>query len=89
MEYITHITVLFVGVFIGFALCALLTINRDESKSEDTARLDFIADKRAHLGVAHGGEVYGVLAGTPLALIGQMAPDPRTAIDSARSADKP
>ena len=84
MDYILPIVTLFVGVIIGFGLCALLSINRDNTKSEDTERLDYITQKRAHLGVAKEAEVYGVLVGDPLALAGAMATDPRTAIDNAR-----
>ncbi len=86
MDYLYNALFLFAGVGAGIAITSLVSINKREPdpKTEDTMRLDFLTEKRASVIVSAGGEVYGVTSGTECNLISDLAPDPRTALDSAR-----
>jgi hypothetical protein len=86
MDYLYNALFLFGGVGAGIGIASLMSINKPDidPKTDDTLRLDFLTQQRASLIVSKGGEVYGVMTGTDVKLMGDMAPDPRTALDSAR-----
>lgn len=85
MSTIAVLGFLFVGVFIGVAIMALVQMNRGDEDDDDTARLDFLS--RNDLSLARVGKDqdrrWAVMTTEPHRLIGKVGDDPRDAIDSA------
>lgn len=86
MNTIAVLGFLFVGVFIGIAVMALVQTNRNgDEGDDDTARLDFLL--RNELSLARVGKDqdrrWAVMTTEPHRIIGKVSDDPRDAIDSA------
>lgn len=77
-------TGLFIGVFLGGLVFAIVSINRLDQEL-DTDRLDFLDDGKRSL-TFHRGD-WAVVEGTPPKVVGRMEPTVREAIDSARTPD--
>lgn len=85
MSILTTAGFLFVGVFFGIAIMAIVQMNRVDEDDDDTARMDFLS--RNELSLARVGKDddrrWAVMTTEPHRIIGKVSDDPRDAIDSA------
>lgn len=86
MNTIAVLGFLFVGVFIGIAIMALVQTNRNgDEGDDDTARLDFLSCNDLSLARVAKDQArrWAVMTTEPHRIIGNVSDDPRDAIDSA------
>lgn len=71
---------IFVGVAVGFLLCAVLSNNRETPVSEDTQRIDFLQSVDAGITRVDGGDYWAILWGKPI-VVRRIAKSLRDVID--------
>lgn len=77
---------LLLGVLLGIAIMALVSINREPDDDEDTELLDFMTRNDLGLSVIKqdgGSAMWGVTTAAPVKMVGALAHDPRDALSQA------
>lgn len=77
---------LLLGVLLGVAIMALVSINRESDDDEDAEMFDFMTRHDLGLSVIKqngGAAMWGVTTAAPVKMIGALGHDPRDAISGA------
>jgi len=80
---------LLLGVLLGIAIMALVSINREPDDDEDAEMFDFMTRHDLGLSVIKhngGAAMWGVTTAAPVKMVGALEHDPRDAISGAMTA---
>lgn len=96
MDYLFYSFLLLAGAFLGVVAMAIVFMSRpidpEGEDNDDTELLDFVFRNDMGLHVIQQGDgavMWGMATSNPLRRIGELAYDPRTAIENAMAAMEP